>query len=79
MRDAALEILRRAPFGVHVMREKIACLAGVNDDVGFGDRASHAAAREADAIILEKLFLDHGRLVALKFIYLRAIDLSMNG
>jgi len=40
MRHTALEVLRRAPFGVHVVGKEIAGLAGVGDDVGLGYRAA---------------------------------------
>lgn len=40
VRDPLLEILRRAPLGVHVMREEVTGLACVGDYVSLGDRAA---------------------------------------
>src|SRR3546814_16293509 len=45
VRDALADILRRAPDGIHMMREEIAGMAGVNDEIGFGDRAPDNGAR----------------------------------
>ena len=58
MRHALAEVLRRAPFGVHVMREEVAGLAGMGDDVRLRDRASQGLAALADPIVLEKPLLD---------------------
>jgi hypothetical protein len=33
MRHAALEVLCGAPYGVEMMREKVACLAGMGDNI----------------------------------------------
>src|SRR3546814_8248155 len=59
VRDALADILRRAPDGIHMMREEIAGMAGVNDEIGFGDRAPETGARRTDFILLEILFNDH--------------------
>jgi len=41
MRHPPLKRLRLTPLFVHMMREKIAGLTGVNDDIGFCDRTTH--------------------------------------
>src|SRR5579872_839267 len=58
VRHAALEVLGRAPHRVQMVREKVAGLAGVSDDVGFGDRAAERPAVLADLKVLEIAFLD---------------------
>jgi hypothetical protein len=47
------EGLGLAPLRVHVVRIKIPALAGVENDVGFGDGPAAAAAPEADFKFLE--------------------------
>src|SRR3546814_15208564 len=58
VRDALADILRRAPDGIHMMREEIAGMAGVNDEIGFGDRAPETGASRTVFLLLAILFND---------------------
>jgi len=78
MRHATLEVLRRAPLGVHVMGKEVAGLAGVGDDVGFGDRAPQRLARFVGGEILEKPLLNlHDARRTLHVIHICMIYLLM--
>jgi hypothetical protein len=59
MRDAVLERLVLAEFGIHVVREEIARMPGVKDDVRLGDGAAQRLPRGAHGVVLEKLLLLH--------------------
>lgn len=50
------EGLRFAPFGIHMMREKITCLAGMHYNIGFGYGAPNGFTAAAFNIIFEKDF-----------------------
>ncbi len=58
--DALAEGSVAREFLVHVMREKIAAVAGVEDDVGFGDRAAGGVSLRADYVIIEVFRFRHG-------------------
>jgi hypothetical protein len=60
VRDALAEILGFTPLGVHMVWEEVAGLSGMYHDVGLGDRAAERLAGEADGVIFEELFLEHG-------------------
>ena len=55
--DAAAEGRGAGEFFIHVMREEIAAVAGVNHDVGFGDGAAGGVRVGADDVIFEILEL----------------------
>ena len=57
--DAALERLTLAELGIHVMREEIARMPGVKDDVRLGDGAPQRLPRRTNGIVLEELLLLH--------------------
>jgi hypothetical protein len=59
VRHAPPKRLFAAPLGVHVVRKKIAGLAGVQDDIGFGDGTAAGLTACVDDVILEELFADH--------------------
>ncbi len=59
VRDTLLELLRLAPFGIHVMRVKIARLAGVDDNVRLRDRATQSFPHIADSVVFKKLRDEH--------------------
>lgn len=59
MSDAALERLALAELGIHVMREEIARMSRMKDDVRLGDGAAQGLPCRARDVVLEKLFLLH--------------------
>ena len=72
--DPLFEILRLAPFGIHVMRIEVACLTGVHHDVGFRDRSACRCATEINFEIFEIDRLAHGlipRFRLIRFAHLR--------
>ena len=59
MRNALLEFLRLAPFGVQVVRITVTGLARVQDDVRLGDGAAECLAGRAHRVVFEELGCDH--------------------
>ncbi len=59
VRHALAKWLRAAPFGVHVVGVEIAGLAGVNDNIGLGDRPAARLAALIDRVILKILIAYH--------------------
>ncbi len=53
MSDALTERRRLGKFRIHVVRKEIAGVAGMDDEIGFGDRASGRDAHMAEFIVLE--------------------------
>lgn len=59
MRDAPLELLGFDPFLIHVMREKIACLSGVQHDIGFGDGTAKCFPDFSNFVFFKVYCLNH--------------------
>ena len=53
MGDALAEALRLHELGVHVMREEITGVAGMDDEIGLGDGAPVGHPLAADFIVFE--------------------------
>jgi hypothetical protein len=51
-----------APFGIHVVWVKVARLAGMGDNVTFGDGPSKRNALFVDDVIIKKSWNNHGTL-----------------
>ena len=77
MGDALAEGLGAAELGIHVVGEEIPRMAGMDDDVGLGDRAAQGLPCRADHVVLEKLLLLHLSLLPLApiiFFHKKAFD-----
>lgn len=61
--DALFEVLGFAELGIHVVREKVAALPGMEHDVGLGDGAPHGGAFVVEYIVFEVNVLDHSKCV----------------
>jgi hypothetical protein len=59
VRDALADLLRAAPFRVHMMREEIAGMPGMHHEIGLGDRPAERGPPGADLVIFEILLDDH--------------------
>jgi hypothetical protein len=57
--DTLLDGLRLAPFGIHVMRIKITRLAGMCDNIAFGDGASKRGATTPDCVLIKQQRSEH--------------------
>ena len=53
MRDALAERQRFGEFRIHVVREEIAGMAGMDDEIGLGDGAARGRSDMAEFVILE--------------------------
>src|SRR5262249_17732645 len=51
--------LAAAPFGIHVVRKKVAGLSSVQDDIGLGDGAADGFTPGSDYVVFEELFVQH--------------------
>ena len=57
--DTLAEGLRAAPLGIHVVRVKVAGLACVDHDVGFGDGAAERLPHSAECVVFKVKRFDH--------------------
>ncbi len=56
MRDPLAELLRLAPFGIHMMWIEVAAVTGVDDYIGLGDGATEGLAARSDLVVFQILF-----------------------
>lgn len=60
VRDAPSERLRPAPFLVHVVWIEVSGLAGMKDDVGFGNGAARRVSLRSHSVVFEICKVRHG-------------------
>jgi hypothetical protein len=60
MSDALPKWLGFAPFGVHMMGIKVTSLAGMGDNIAFGDGSPKRGTLFVDYIIFKKTRNNHG-------------------